>query len=38
MPVGDFARAVRLLCSEDASYVTGSTFLVDGGASLIRRK
>jgi len=38
MPVDDFARAVRLLCSDDASYVTGTTFLVDGGASLIRRK
>ena len=38
MPADDFARAVRLLCSEDASYVTGTTFLVDGGASLIRRK
>jgi glucose 1-dehydrogenase len=38
MPVDEFARAVRLLCSEDASYVTGTTFLVDGGASLIRRK
>ena len=37
MPADDFARAVRLLCSEDASYVTGTTFLVDGGASLIRR-
>lgn len=33
----DFARAVRLFCSEEAGYVTGTTFLVDGGASLIRR-
>ena len=38
MPVDDFARAVRLFCSAEASYVTGTTFLVDGGASLIRRK
>ena len=38
MPVEEFARTVRLLCSEDAAYVTGTTFLVDGGASLIRRK
>ena len=38
MPADEFARAVRLLCSEEASYVTGTTFLVDGGASLIRRK
>lgn len=38
MPADEFARAVRMFCSEDASYVTGTTFLVDGGASLIRRK
>jgi glucose 1-dehydrogenase len=38
MPVDDYARAVRLFCSEEASYVTGTTFLVDGGASLIRRR
>jgi glucose 1-dehydrogenase len=38
MPVDDFARAVRLFCADEAGYVTGTTLLVDGGASLIRRK
>lgn len=38
MPVDEFARAVRLLCSDDASYITGTTLLIDGGASLVRRK
>ena len=38
MSVDELSRAVRLLCSDDAGYVTGTTFLVDGGASLIRRK
>jgi len=37
MPVDEFARAVRMLCSEDASYLTGTTLLVDGGASLCLR-
>ena len=30
----DLARTVRLLCSEDAAYMTGATLLVDGGSSL----
>jgi NAD(P)-dependent dehydrogenase (short-subunit alcohol dehydrogenase family) len=32
----EVARAVRLFCSPDAAYVTGTTLLVDGGASLRR--
>lgn len=38
MPADEFARTVRMLCSDDASYLTGTTLLVDGGASLVRRK
>lgn len=34
----DLARAVRLFCSDDASYVTGATLLVDGGSSLFYRR
>lgn len=40
IPVGrlatadEIARAVRLLCSDDAGYITGTTLLVDGGSSL----
>jgi NAD(P)-dependent dehydrogenase (short-subunit alcohol dehydrogenase family) len=30
----EVARTVRLLCSDDAGYVTGTSLLVDGGASL----
>lgn len=30
----ELARTVRLLCSPDASYLTGATLLIDGGASL----
>lgn len=38
LPVDEFARTVRLFCSDDASYITGTTLLVDGGASLVPRK
>lgn len=38
MPVDELAQAVRLLCADEARYVTGTTFLVDGGASLVPRK
>ncbi len=31
---GDVARAVRFLCSDDASYVTGEVLLVDGGLGM----
>lgn len=30
----DLARAIRLFCSDDAGYVTGTTLLLDGGSSL----
>jgi len=30
----DLARTVRLFCSDDAAYMTGTTLLVDGGSSL----
>jgi 3-oxoacyl-[acyl-carrier protein] reductase len=30
----DVARAVRFLCSEDASYITGEILLVDGGLGM----
>jgi NAD(P)-dependent dehydrogenase (short-subunit alcohol dehydrogenase family) len=30
----ELARTVRVLCSDEASYLTGATLLVDGGASL----
>ena len=33
----ELARTVRLFCSEEAAYVTGTTLLVDGGASLSYR-
>ena len=31
---GDLARCVRLFCSAEAGYVTGTTLLIDGGSSL----
>ena len=31
----DVGNAVRLLCSEDAGFITGQTITVDGGASLM---
>ena len=34
----ELAQTVRLLCSDDARYVTGATLLVDGGSSLFFRK
>jgi NAD(P)-dependent dehydrogenase (short-subunit alcohol dehydrogenase family) len=34
----DLARTVPMLCSNEASYLTGTTLLVDGGASLGFRK
>jgi NAD(P)-dependent dehydrogenase (short-subunit alcohol dehydrogenase family) len=34
----ELAKTVALLCSDDASYLTGATLLVDGGSSLFFRK
>lgn len=34
----ELARTVRLLCSPEAAYVTGATWLVDGGSSLGSRQ
>jgi 3-oxoacyl-[acyl-carrier protein] reductase len=31
--VAEFAAAAGFLCSEPAAYITGTTLLVDGGAS-----
>jgi len=31
---GDFGRAVAFLCSEPAAFITGTTLVVDGGATL----
>jgi 3-oxoacyl-[acyl-carrier protein] reductase len=30
----DVARAVRFLCSDDASFITGEVLLVDGGLGM----
>jgi NAD(P)-dependent dehydrogenase (short-subunit alcohol dehydrogenase family) len=38
IPAEELAGLVRLLCSEEARYLTGTTMLVDGGSSLILRK
>lgn len=37
VPAEELARAVRMLCSDDAAYITGTTLLVDGGSSLFFR-
>ena len=34
----ELAKIVRLLCADEANYVTGATLLVDGGSSLFFRK
>jgi NAD(P)-dependent dehydrogenase (short-subunit alcohol dehydrogenase family) len=34
----DLARTIALLCSDEASYITGATLLIDGGSSLNFRK
>jgi NAD(P)-dependent dehydrogenase (short-subunit alcohol dehydrogenase family) len=34
----EVARTVRLLCADEAAYVTGATLLLDGGSSLGYRK
>ena len=33
----EVAKLVVYLCSEDAGYITGSTFVIDGGANLTSR-
>lgn len=38
IPADELAALVRLLCSDDAAYLTGTTLLADGGASLVYRK
>ena len=32
----DVAQAAAFLCSDDASFITGTTHLVDGGCSLVQ--
>jgi glucose 1-dehydrogenase len=34
----ELAGTIRLLCADEASYITGTTLLVDGGSSLFVRK
>lgn len=34
IPANELAKTIRLFCSDDACYVTGTTLLVDGGSSL----
>ena len=34
----ELARTVRMLCSDDAAYLTGATITVDGGSSLFYRR
>lgn len=38
MSADELARAIRLLCSTDAAYFTGATWLLDGGSSLGYRR
>jgi NAD(P)-dependent dehydrogenase (short-subunit alcohol dehydrogenase family) len=38
IPADELAGTIRLLCSDDAAYLTGTTLLVDGGSSLCYRK
>ena len=38
IPAEELAGLVRLLCSDEAAYLTGTTLLADGGASLVYRK
>lgn len=38
IPADELAALVRLLCSDEAAYLTGTTLLADGGASLCYRK
>jgi glucose 1-dehydrogenase len=38
LPAEELAALVRLLCAEEAAYLTGTTLLADGGSSLCYRK
>jgi NAD(P)-dependent dehydrogenase (short-subunit alcohol dehydrogenase family) len=35
IPAEELARAIALFCSSDAAYITGATFQLDGGSSLL---